>query len=104
MVLYSGDAEVIGNFRALNFYKASDFNIKENVRLLINGKAYKLDLKNSSINNNNNKKSIMTFVACCYKSMVLHTISREMFILIQTEDLSDTLRNKSRLLFLKLFD
>ncbi len=35
MVLYNGNAEVIGNFRALNFYKASDINIKEDVRLLI---------------------------------------------------------------------
>jgi hypothetical protein len=38
MVLYSGNAEVVGNFRALNFYKASDINIKEDVRLLANGK------------------------------------------------------------------
>jgi hypothetical protein len=36
MVLYSGNAEVVGNFRALNFYKASDINIKEDVRLLSN--------------------------------------------------------------------
>lgn len=34
MVLYNGNAEVIGNFRALNFYKASDINIKEDIRLL----------------------------------------------------------------------
>ncbi len=34
MVLYNGNAEVIGNFRALNFYKASDINIKEDVKLL----------------------------------------------------------------------
>jgi hypothetical protein len=38
MVLYNGNAEVIGNFRALNFYKASDINIKEDVRLLMEGK------------------------------------------------------------------
>jgi hypothetical protein len=38
MVLYNGNAEVIGNFRALNFYKASDINIKENIRLLMEGK------------------------------------------------------------------
>ena len=38
MVLYNGNAEVIGNFRALNFYKASDINIKEDIRLLIEGK------------------------------------------------------------------
>jgi hypothetical protein len=38
MVLYNGNAEVIGNFRALNFYKASDINIKEDIRLLIDGK------------------------------------------------------------------
>jgi hypothetical protein len=37
MVLYNGNAEVIGNFRALNFYKASDINIKEDIRLLIDG-------------------------------------------------------------------
>jgi hypothetical protein len=35
MVLYNGNAEVVGNFRALNFYKASDINIKEDVRLLV---------------------------------------------------------------------
>jgi hypothetical protein len=35
MVLYNGNAEVVGNFRALNFYKASDINIKEDVRLLM---------------------------------------------------------------------
>jgi hypothetical protein len=29
MVLYNGNAEVVGNFRALNFYKASDIRIKE---------------------------------------------------------------------------
>ena len=34
MVLYDGNAEVIGNFRALNFYKASDINIKEDIRLI----------------------------------------------------------------------
>src|SRR3989338_5219295 len=34
MVLYNGNAEVVGNFRALNFYKASDINIKEDIRLL----------------------------------------------------------------------
>jgi hypothetical protein len=34
MVLYNGNAEVIGNFRALNFYKASDINLKEDIRLL----------------------------------------------------------------------
>ena len=38
MVLYNGNAEVIGNFRALNFYKASGINIKEEVRLLMEGK------------------------------------------------------------------
>ena len=38
MVLYNGNAEVVGNFRALNFYKASDINIKEDVRLLVEGK------------------------------------------------------------------
>lgn len=37
MVLYNGDAEVVGNFRALNFYKASDMTIKEDVRLLVEG-------------------------------------------------------------------
>jgi hypothetical protein len=37
MVLYNGNAEVVGNFRALNFYKASDINIKEDVRLLVEG-------------------------------------------------------------------
>ena len=37
MVLYDGNAEVIGNFRALNFYKASDMNIKEDIRLLVEG-------------------------------------------------------------------
>ena len=37
MVLYNGNAEVIGNFRALNFYKASDINIKEDIRLLTDG-------------------------------------------------------------------
>jgi hypothetical protein len=41
MVLYNGNAEVIGNFRALNFYKASDINIKEDVRLLMEGKCEK---------------------------------------------------------------
>jgi hypothetical protein len=34
MVLYNGNAEVVGNFRALNFYKASDINIKEDIRLI----------------------------------------------------------------------
>jgi Leucine-rich repeat (LRR) protein len=34
LVLYNGNAEVVGNFRALNFYKASDINIKEDVSLL----------------------------------------------------------------------
>lgn len=38
VVLYNGNAEVIGNFRALNFYKASDINLKEDVRLLAEGK------------------------------------------------------------------
>ncbi len=37
MVLYNGNAEVIGNFRALNFYKASDVRIKEDIRLLSEG-------------------------------------------------------------------
>ncbi len=37
MVLYNGNAEVVGNFRALNFYKASDINIKEDIRLLEEG-------------------------------------------------------------------
>jgi hypothetical protein len=41
MVLYNGNAEVIGNFRALNFYKTSDINIKEEVRLLMEGKCDK---------------------------------------------------------------
>jgi hypothetical protein len=41
MVLYNGNAEVIGNFRALNFYKASDINIKEDIRLLVEGKCEK---------------------------------------------------------------
>ena len=36
MVLYNGNDEVMGNFRALNFYKASDMRIKEDIRLLIN--------------------------------------------------------------------
>jgi hypothetical protein len=35
MVLYNGNAEVVGNFRALNFYKASDIRIKEDICLLI---------------------------------------------------------------------
>jgi hypothetical protein len=35
MVLYNGNAEVVGNFRALNFYKASDVRIKEDIRKLI---------------------------------------------------------------------
>jgi hypothetical protein len=34
MVLYNGNAEVVGNFRALNFYKASDVKLKEDIRLL----------------------------------------------------------------------
>ncbi len=37
MVLYNGNAEVVGNFRALNFYKASDIRIKEDIRKLIDG-------------------------------------------------------------------
>jgi len=37
MVLYNGNAEVIGNFRALNFYKASDINLKEDIRYLTDG-------------------------------------------------------------------
>jgi hypothetical protein len=37
MVLYNGNAEVVGNFRALNFYKSSDINIKEDIRLLEEG-------------------------------------------------------------------
>lgn len=37
MVLYNGNAEVVGNFRALNFYKASDINLKEDIRLLSEG-------------------------------------------------------------------
>ncbi len=37
LVLYNGNAEVVGNFRALNFYKASDINIKEDIRLLTEG-------------------------------------------------------------------
>jgi hypothetical protein len=37
MVLYNGNAEVVGNFRALNFYKSSDINIKEDIRLLVEG-------------------------------------------------------------------
>ncbi len=40
MVLYNGNAEVVGNFRALNFYKASDINIKEDIRLLEEGTCY----------------------------------------------------------------
>ncbi len=39
MVLYNGNAEVIGNFRALNFYKASDINIKEDIQLLTRSKS-----------------------------------------------------------------
>jgi hypothetical protein len=35
MVLYNGNAEVVGNFRALNFYKASDIRIKEDIQLLV---------------------------------------------------------------------
>jgi hypothetical protein len=42
MVLYNGNAEVVGNFRALNFYKASDINIKEDIRLLEEGNIYAL--------------------------------------------------------------
>lgn len=34
LVIYNGNAEVVGNFRALNFYKASDINVKEDVSLL----------------------------------------------------------------------
>ena len=41
MVLYNGNAEVIGNFRALNFYKASDINIKEDIRLLSEGTRFR---------------------------------------------------------------
>lgn len=37
MLLFNGNAEVVGNFRALNFYKASDINIKEDIRLLVEG-------------------------------------------------------------------
>jgi hypothetical protein len=37
MVLYKGNAEVVGNFRALNFYKASDINLKEDIQLLMEG-------------------------------------------------------------------
>ncbi len=37
MVLYNGNAEVVGNFRALNFYKSSDINIKEDIKLLVEG-------------------------------------------------------------------
>ena len=37
MVLFNGNAEVMGNFRALNFYKAFDINIKEDIRLLVAG-------------------------------------------------------------------
>lgn len=44
MVLYNGNAEVIGNFRALNFYKASDINLKEDIRLLDEGKIYRKKL------------------------------------------------------------
>jgi hypothetical protein len=40
MVLYNGNAEVIGNFRALNFYKASDINLKEDIHLLEEGKIH----------------------------------------------------------------
>lgn len=43
MVLYNGNAEVIGNFRALNFYKASDINLKEDIRLLEEGKFLEYD-------------------------------------------------------------
>eukprot|EP00029_Vermamoeba_vermiformis_P011450 TRINITY_DN6299_c0_g1_i1.p1 TRINITY_DN6299_c0_g1~~TRINITY_DN6299_c0_g1_i1.p1 ORF type:complete len:711 (-),score=58.51 TRINITY_DN6299_c0_g1_i1:45-1979(-) len=35
MLLVNGNAEVVGNFRALNFYKASDINLKEDIRLLV---------------------------------------------------------------------
>lgn len=37
MLLVNGNAEVVGNFRALNFYKASDINLKEDIRLLVEG-------------------------------------------------------------------
>ncbi len=50
MVLYNGNAEVVGNFRALNFYKASDINIKEDIRLLEGGmstiRAHRVRLSN----------------------------------------------------------
>jgi hypothetical protein len=41
MTLYNGNAEVIGNFRALNFYKASDIRIKQEIKRLIEGTYYK---------------------------------------------------------------
>jgi hypothetical protein len=44
MVLYNGNAEVVGNFRALNFYKSSDINIKEDIRLLTEG-TYKVSVR-----------------------------------------------------------
>ena len=50
MVLYDGNAEVIGNFRALNFYKASDINIKEDIRLLQEGTFKKETLVTSELN------------------------------------------------------
>ena len=48
IILYNGNAEVVGNFRALNFYKASDINIKEDIRLITECKSgFTLHLKES---------------------------------------------------------
>jgi hypothetical protein len=38
-VLHFGNAEVVGNFRALNFYKASDRHIKQDIERIHAGKA-----------------------------------------------------------------
>eukprot|EP00029_Vermamoeba_vermiformis_P005978 TRINITY_DN2222_c0_g3_i1.p1 TRINITY_DN2222_c0_g3~~TRINITY_DN2222_c0_g3_i1.p1 ORF type:complete len:752 (-),score=117.42 TRINITY_DN2222_c0_g3_i1:65-2320(-) len=80
MVLYNGNAEVIGNFRALNFYKASDINIKEDIRLLtddrdprgvllkIDGVEYKF--KEGLRGNTNTNKRFVGYIAQQIESVV----------------------------------
>ncbi len=41
-VLSNGDAEVLGNFRALNFYRTSDMRIKFDSQKLTDGKYHAL--------------------------------------------------------------
>jgi hypothetical protein len=112
MVLYNGNAEVVGNFRALNFYKSSDINIKEDIRLLVEGTLKVSGRTRSHFCFKHNTArygtdtchiQTRTVATLFFKSMESTTSSRKECIQTRTDDLSGTLHNKWRVLFLKLF-